>query len=280
MSSLDLSESCIDKNIEKRMLACYSNAIDYLVEISPPELRGNELEKYFNVEKELKTKNNLLYALLVSLQNNQMMPNVIGLENGKRKEKFKAIFNDYDAEEVLKNYTADSLFEKFCDTFTVSNKESKNNLWRRYSKSVISAAKFISQFKCGADFKSFISQFSHNHLSSAALPLILEKEVYGLGFPLACDFLKEIGYTQYPKPDVHIKGIFHAFGFCEDDDYEAYKAVIKMANLCGETPYKVDKVFWLIASGKFYLHDKEIGSHKKAFIDKFQQNFHENNREI
>ena len=35
------------------------------------------------------------------------------------------------------------------------------------------------------------------------------------------------------------------------------------------SPYKVDKVFWLICSGRFYLEDPEIniGRHKKLFIE-------------
>lgn len=271
MSLIIINEKAIKTNLEERMKKCYLEAKGYLFKIIPPELQGNELEKYFHAEKEFKTKNKLLQFLLASLQNAQMMPHVIRFEDDNRKEKFKNILCDYDANQIMQNYTADSLFEKFCDNFTVNNKESKSNLWRRYSKSVISAAIFISKFKDADDFRNFIARFDYNDLSSAALPLILEKEVYGLGFPLACDFLKELGYTQYPKPDVHIKGIFHAFGFCEDDDYEAYKAVIKMASVCGETPYKVDKTFWLIASGDFYLHGKKIGSHKNSFINSFQE---------
>ena len=271
MSLIDIKEKDINRDIEERMKKCYLYAKKYLLEIIPPELQGNELEKYFHVVKEFKTKNELLQFLLVSLQNAQMMPNVIRFEDNNRKEQFEKILCTYDARQILQNYTADSLFEKFCDNFIVNNKESKRNLWRRYSKSVISAAIFISKFNDEDDFRNFIARFDYNDLSSAALPLILEKEVYGLGFPLACDFLKELGYTQYSKPDVHIKEIFHSFGFCENNDYDAYKAVIEMARICGETPYKVDKTFWLIASGDFYLHDKKICSHKNSFINSFQE---------
>ena len=35
--------------------------------------------------------------------------------------------------------------------------------------------------------------------------------------------------------------------------------------------YNIDKVFWLIGSGRFYLHNIEIGRNKKEFIDKFQK---------
>ncbi|OAA84693.1 hypothetical protein [Clostridium ljungdahlii] len=258
---------------EEKMQICYTKAKEYLIEITPLELQGEELRKYFNIEKTFKTKSDILYGLLGSLQNGNRMPNVIGLWNENRRDIFEQILYQYDAESILQQYDADSLYEEFCANFNVKNKDSKNNLWMRYSKSIISASKFISGFETAVDFDNFISSFSNNRLSSVAAPLILEKEVFGLGFTLACDFLKEMGYSQYPKPDVHIKDIFSSFGLCEDNDYEAYKAVIEMANICNDTPYNVDKVFWLIGSGKFYLHDVNIGGNKKDFINKVQNIF-------
>jgi len=100
--------------------------------------------------------------------------------------------------------------------------------------------------------------------------MLLEKEIFGLGFALSCDFIKELGYTEYPKPDVHIKDIFYEFGLSEDSDYSAYKAVIEMARIVNETPYKVDKVFWLISSGNYYFDKKEIKGSKNVFIERIK----------
>jgi thermostable 8-oxoguanine DNA glycosylase len=52
--------------------------------------------------------------------------------------------------------------------------------------------------------------------------MLISREVKGIGFPLACDFLKEMGFTGFAKPDVHIKTIF--------------KAVIRVAINVGVTP--------------------------------------------
>ena len=199
------------------------------------------------------------------------MPNVIGLQREERQDIFEQILCEYNAEGILAHYNNDTLFDAFCNNFIVKNKESKSNLWRRYSKAVISAAGFISKFKGANDFDEFVCSFSYNSLSTAALPLILEKEIFGLGFPLACDFLKELGYSRYPKPDVHIKEIFSSLEFCEYNDYETYKAVIEMADICKDTPYNVDKTFWLICSGNFYLHGINIGRNKKEFIDEVKR---------
>jgi len=179
----------------------------------------------------------------------------------------KKIFFEYNSDAILEKYTDANLYELFCETFPVNNRDSKNNLWHRYSKAVISAAKFISTFKSAKDFDEFILSFSYNRYSSAALPMLLEKEVFGLGFTLACDFLKELGYSQYPKPDIHIKEIFTALDLCDDTDYDAFKAVIEMAEINNDTAYNVDKIFWLIGSGNFYFHNIKIGRNKKKFIE-------------
>ncbi|MFB6273972.1 MAG: hypothetical protein ABEL51_13860, partial [Salinibacter sp.] len=70
------------------------------------------------------------------------------------------------------------------------------------------------------------------------------------GFALACDFLKELGWVAYPKPDVHLNAIFSGLGFSDGTDYATFKAIVRMAEVLYETAYAVDKLFWLIGSGK------------------------------
>ena len=260
-----------EQHVEK-VITIYKNAEEFLDEITPSELRG-ELEKYFNPEKKFKSKNDILCNLLGSLQNKQMSTNVIGFWKENKVQKFKEILFDFDADRILCTYTAESLYDCFKTQFLVRNADSNRNLWKMYAQSVISACKFISRFNDSTDFDNFITRFAYNEFSSAALPMLLSKEIFGLGFPLACDFLKELGYIQYPKPDVHIKNIFNAFGLCEDNDYSAYKAVIEMARIVEKTPYQVDKIFWLIGSGYYYKSDKKIGSQKQNFIQKMKKKY-------
>lgn len=83
---------------------------------------------------------------------------------------------------------------------------------------------------------------------------------------------KELGYVNFPKPDVHLRDIFAALELLEDgkDQYQLFKAIIRVAKHSNVTPYNVDKVFWLIGSGKFYC-DPEIG--KDGFIGRHKQDF-------
>jgi len=59
-------------------------------------------------------------------------------------------------------------------------------------------------------------------------------------------------------------------------DYAVFRAIVRVAESVGVTPYNVDKVFWLIGSGYFY-NDKHlgregrVGSRKKAFVKAAKQ---------
>jgi hypothetical protein len=101
--------------------------------------------------------------------------------------------------------------------------------------------------------------------------------IYGLGFPLACDFLKELGYRNFAKPDVHIRDIFTALALCppKANNYQIFKAIVRVAHNCSRTPYDIDKLFWLVGSGFFYDDPQvgkngRIGSLKRPFIAHIQ----------
>ena len=53
------------------------------------------------------------------------------------------------------------------------------------------------------------------------------------------------------------------------DDYDVFAAVARVAKSVGETPYCVDKIFWLIGSGNFHDHPEigDIGNNKVKFFD-------------
>jgi hypothetical protein len=72
--------------------------------------------------------------------------------------------------------------------------------------------------------------------------MLLSREIEGFGFALSCDFLKEMGYINFPKPDVHLRDIFTALGLCHDkpDDYQLFKAVIRVAIHTGVSAYNTD----------------------------------------
>ena len=108
--------------------------------------------------------------------------------------------------------------------------------------------------------------------------MMLAAEIEGIGYVLACDFLKEDGFVKYGKPDIHLIAIFIGIGFCHKgaSEHEVQKVISQIAEAAGVSAYAVDKVFWLVGGGKFDKHPEigksgHIGRKKSKFIAEFSR---------
>lgn len=160
------------------------------------------------------------------------------------------------------------------------------NYWVSFSKSIISIAEFLSRFNNMDEFNKFIKEFDTNDEKRIYLALLLDNEIYGYGFALACDFLKENCSQEYVKTDTHIIKLFTNSDIVEKldikinpqildkakkmensktkhedrkkenynpkDQIEIFKAVKDYSKSIDKLPYEVDKLFWLIGSDYFY----------------------------
>lgn len=214
-----------------------------------------------------KTMNELFRGLLWSLSNRRNMGKTIG-----RIENLKPFLFNFDPFLVAEEYNNDwqSLFQKIQNNYNPPGRmdiREKRSFWVIFCKGTVSGARFLSRFSNIEEFDKLANQFYLNEYTRAALPMLIEKEVFGLGFALACDFLKENGYPEFVKPDVHIKSIFNGIGISNtNDDYEVFKDVIRFSKEIGELPYVVDKLFWLIGSGDFYVRKKPVNTNRDEFI--------------
>lgn len=183
------------------------------------------------------------------------------------------ILQGYDPQKVAKKFENkwEMLFKEFKKNFGKNYKmdiSNKRNAWVIYSKGVLSCATFLSNFKSIEKCDEFVNSFFLNEFTIAALSMLLEKEIFGFGFPLACDFLKALGYYHYGKPDVHLKDIFVELKLVDtNSDYEIFKKLVKIGLIVNQDPVIVDNIFWLIGSGKFHFSDVSIGSQKLEFIN-------------
>lgn len=250
---------------EIMMKLLYEEAKQMLKEYTPKDAN---ISKYFNIEKSFMTKNDILFTLLIALQDKQMSYNVIGILREERKDIFRKLLFGFDCKMILANYDEKTLLETFNKNFTIKNIDSKQNLWRLYAKSVISAANFINEFSSIEEFDNFIKKYDNNKIE---LITLLQNKVYGLGFALACNFLKDLGYSDYSKPDVHIKDIFLAFDFCDKDDYSVFNAVSEMSSLVKDSAFNIDRLLWFLCSGK--IDDVKIGKHKDELINRVKDKF-------
>lgn len=192
--------------------------------------------------------------LLESGKNAQRMPKVIASGIGKIENLGEALF-DFDFRKVLDHYANDDkrLCSEIMGKFRIST--TSQLTWGKYSKTILSGAKFMAQFRDYNDFDLLIRSFPKDERAQYSAALFLREEIFGFGIALSCDFLKEIGYTEFGKPDVIVKRIFQYVGLAESNtDYEVLKVIGRVAKNSGVTPFNVDKVFWLIGSS--LLHNE------------------------
>lgn len=247
----------------------YNLAYEFLESKVGKDSLQNELSYYSNCKPE--NLNAIFKRMLMSLKNKQGYVNFIAPV-----EEMIGILFDYDCHKVLKEYNAnyEKLFLCFKTRFPKYKFDlnNKRNAWVMYSKGVLSCAKFLSTFADSDQFDKFVKSFYFNEYTIAALPMLLEKELYGYGFPLACDFLKEIGYKEFGKPDVHLRKIFVGLDIVDSDsDYEIFKTVVKMAHDAKVAPITVDKIFWIIGSGKLSISGKNIPRARNEFVSYVKQ---------
>lgn len=201
--------------------------------------------------------------LLESAQNRGMMATVIGGSIGGV-QALGPILGGFSPTRTLRHFsTPDKLLDAIGNELRPIGhfRRGKGSLWPLFAKAALTGAQFLSQFASGPAFIEWARVFDDDPRKRAALPLLLSQEVDGFGFALACDFLKELGFVTFAKPDVHVNAIMKGLGLSPKDanDYVIFKTVDRIAHNCGKTPYAVDKVLWLVGSGRFYDHP-ELGN--------------------
>lgn len=239
-----------------KKISFYAYARNYVIKMS-----GNDEALVDAIidpsDQDLKLKSMpILYThLLSSIRNANQKPNVIG-----DIQKLKTVLFNFDHKAVLKEFKTDhqKLFCEINKKLPVLDganprRNTRRSIWPQFCRSTLSGARFLNQFSDTKDYYRWADSLILNDHSSAALPLILSAEIHGFGYALACDFIKESGYTGYGKPDVHVKDILMGLNLCDPDisDYFVQKTLIQLADECDVTPYAFDKVLYLIGSGRF-----------------------------
>lgn len=260
----------------------YSTAKKFLIRSIPSDDAKSILESYLELPDKSNDPvpiNEIYKRLLRSAQNANMKANVIGGSIGGFENFSKALFS-FNPCKVEKNYAnnPNELLNHIEKTLKPKGEIRRlpQSIWPKYCNTILSSAAFLRQFKNGEDFYEWANYLYGDPRSMAALPMILSSEIEGIGYPLACDFLKELGFINYGKPDVHIIEIFVGIGLCKSDakPYHIQKIISQIASAAKVSSYNVDKLFWLIGSGKFYDHPKLgkgglIGQNKVQFIAEF-----------
>lgn len=207
--------------------------------------------------------------LLVSAQNRNMLPGVIGKAIGGI-DSLAPLLCDFDPKAVTaKHHNWEAVLDDIVERLRPRGKinRSRRALWPQFCRTIVAGAQFLAQFESAEAFYEWVEFFDQDDRARPALPMLLSYEIDGIGFALACDFLKEIGYTNFGKPDVHLRKIFDALLLSSNDRaYVVFKAIVRVAHNAGVTPFTADRIFWLTASGKFFRAGLQIDTERDAFI--------------
>ena len=251
----------------------YKFSYDYLIEISKDFLSKEKVDSFINQTDaaNLNSLSDVYEILLVILQDFQMYPKVINYADREADIKEAIHFPDLKYCAALK---PEELASCFINKYNAKGKM----CWVRYCKGVVSGAKYLSQFKDLEDFKNVCDSFDANEVTREAYALFLQTKIDNMGFAIACNWLKELGYMNYPKPDVHMKDICFALDFIDQkkNDIDCFEAMLLVAKQCGIEPYKLDKVWWLICSGNYYRYNIQLPNpqkNKAIFINKLKEQF-------
>ena len=257
-------------NQVRRDQKAYALARDYLLGLDAVtvEMLERHLTAYEGTRPATLPK--VYVRILKSAQNRGMGPNVIGKAIGGI-EALGPLLCRFNCRAVVKKYGDDSsrVLKDVVDELRPRGqvRRSSKGLWPQFCRTILSSAEFLARFDSASDFYRWVEFFDQDERARPSLPMLMSYEIHGLGFPLACDFLKELGYINFAKPDTHLKKIFSALELSRGSaDFEVFKAVLRVAKSVGVAPYNVDKLFWLIGSGNFYLDGVRVGRHGEDFI--------------
>lgn len=208
--------------------------------------------------------------LLAAAQNATMSPKVIGGAIGGI-AKLRPVLLEFDPRAIAATFGLDDtkVLDAVIATLhpTGQVRRAPQSLWPRFCRTITTGAAFLSLFEDADDFFRWVDTFDHDPRSRPALPLVISQEVAGIGFALACDFIKDMGYHNFGKPDTHIKKLLAALGICTtNDDYLVLRALTTLAQAAGVPVFALDTLFWLIGSGHFYRDGVKIGNQREAFI--------------
>jgi hypothetical protein len=140
--------------------------------------------------------------------------------------------------------------------------------WETFCKTALSGACFLAQLETVKTFKAFVDGFKYNEMTTAVLPLLLQKEICGLTFPAACGFLNQAGFNDYIAPDARVKALLFDIEIIESkENYELLKTLIVIGRANNEKPNVVNKLFWMIAAGKLSGQESKNNNLRSKFID-------------
>jgi len=250
----------------------YELSYNFLLKNLPDWLDEGRLQDYF-IADWYKNLWDIYNRILISAQNRQSMPNTIKM--CERQNEIKTLLHNYDFDWIISK-TPEYFLNTFKEHYQITRTD-KWSYWYKWTETIVDWAWFMKLFKSTNEFEKFVKSFDTTIEKRWELSEFIAKKIElwnwnrwikWLWEALTCDFLKEIWFINYLKPDVHIIEIcYQAWLTPTKDEKYVFKFLSKVAEENNITPYKLDKIIWLICSWNFYKEKTSKKNwHKAEFI--------------
>ena len=210
--------------------------------------------------------------LVFTAQNYWGMRYIIGCKLGQDGVyELASLLSGFDPAAVVEEYGDDwgRLLDRIDAEFFPGEprERGRRSAWKKFCLAILTGAEWLSQFEGADAFYRWVERHDRNARSRYGLACTIANGIHGYGPAVACDFVKELGFLNWSKPDVHLKKIFVQLGLAEsEDNLTVFRAIDRFARHQGVSPYHADKVFWLISSGRFYHCEVEVRRGRTRFI--------------
>lgn len=253
------------------------------------EEEGKCLDRQLSPKKPLKdvTINELFRRLCQSAINRAGWPGYL-ISDDKEKGKLswelielEALLSGFDPVSVHDEYGPQQWEKLHAELVTVCPGLRESKPFRSFARTVTEAAAYLSRFKTATEFCSHADEALRKDIHG--LPTDVAKNVYGIGYALACDFLKECGVDQLGKPDVWLVKVMATLrllplGYEKDHLRATQNMIIEIASTAGVAPFAVDKVFWLLGAENAAIGETKLAG-AKPDLDSFLDDFNKKHRD-
>lgn len=247
----------------------------------PGELLGVK-----NKPRRIENAETIMWQFARSLQNSGRMSRAVGLDVRHCGVHERAFKNNHllDVNHVCNTYgdgSSSGCVKKLASDICAVLGRQSNGYLNRYARGLIEAANYLKNGGLN-DINNAIElevgDGTPAEMNKAAN--VLRQKIHGMGVALSRDFLKECGCIWMAKPDTHLVTVLKQINdiaietvvnenfdpehkvrdanqFCE----VVYSLAMGARSKVGEggqriTPYRIDKMIWLICTGDFYLEGK------------------------
>ncbi len=252
--------------MEKQIGKIYKFSYQYLIDISKDSVSKEKIDQFIKQpdKRNCNCLEDAFDLLLDVLQDFNRNPNVIKYRTRSQEIKRHIEFPNLQHISLL---NPSKLSADFATKFDTNG----TRCWENYCKGIVSGAKFLLNFKSYGQFKKLCKSFNKNVMTREAFALLLKEKINNMGFAIACNWLKELGYYNYPKPDTHMKDICLTLKLIDnrEDELGCFEAMSNIAKAAHVRPYMLDKVWWLICTGDFYRYDIKLQIPSKKLKNDF-----------